>query len=196
MSNDISTVIVNKNKPKKQSQLQQIKTVMRSAYNTSSRDLPTSFEELKKLKNRDLALKFQNEFISGRVKTKTEFCNANKVSHNTLNKGLKTLFWKSAKKSDRKKPLGTEIDQMERNETEINDNINNNSKLKDNNIKVIDTSDNKNKIKKRGGNNNLVDDVTNNFNSFTPFGTKVNNSNSNNLREEQIRELNKNSLDD
>lgn len=90
-------------KTRKQSQLQQLKTAVKSSNSTSEKDLPKNLKELKDLKYRELALKFSNEFISGHVTSKDSFCKRNHISHDSLNRGLKTLGCQTTPRRDNNK---------------------------------------------------------------------------------------------
>ena len=99
-------------KTRKQSQLQQLKSAVRSAETTTDTNLPKSFHDLKDMKYRELALKFSNDFISGRVSNKTSFCKKNHISSDSLNRGLKTLGCQTTPRRDNNK--------VDQNESKLN----------------------------------------------------------------------------
>lgn len=113
-------------KIRKQSQLQQLKSAVRSVETTTDTNLPKSFHDLKDMKYRELALKFSNDFISGKVSSKSSFCKKNHISSDSLNRGLKTLGCQTTYRKDNNKDIKDETKHLEDtiNVTKLEKNIN------------------------------------------------------------------------
>jgi hypothetical protein len=97
------------------SKLQQVKDKHRSFTQTSKEGIPKDLNELKAIKHREHAITFLNQYTNINKKmSKTQYCKANHISHNSLNAGLKLLGFKSGLKEtnrDQSRPVETNRDQ-------------------------------------------------------------------------------------
>lgn len=122
------------------SDLQKIRSSVKSLSNTNTDIIPKSMEEINKLTNINLARKYLSMKLNMEIKTKKEFCQIYKISPNTLNRGLENIGVKIKK-------IVKKEDDLE--ETSVGNNItvlppkkNNKSKNKENNNPKAGTGNN------------------------------------------------------
>lgn len=78
-------------KTNKSSNLNTIKSKFRAVQNTNSNNIPQNMNDLKLMRRRTMAIDFMNKYMNNEVKSKSEFIKNNKISMNTLNKGLEEI---------------------------------------------------------------------------------------------------------
>lgn len=84
---------------KQPSDLQYLTSRIKSSITSKYSDMPKDYTELKKLKNRDIALRFSQQLLTGKINNKSQFCKQNHISHDTLNRGLLKIGIKTSNKS-------------------------------------------------------------------------------------------------
>ena len=78
------------------SQLQQVKAKHMSFTHTNKEGIPKDLNELKSIRHREHAITFLNQYMDiSKKTTKSRYCKTNRISHNSLNTGLKILGYKT-----------------------------------------------------------------------------------------------------
>ena len=149
---------------KTQSKLQFLKNKEMSNINANKNNIPKTYDSLLKLKNREHALKFARDLLEFKIKNKTEYCNKNKISRNTLNIGLTDLGIEKCKKAH-KSVSHVRTEQLRTNE--------NNFEQKKSHTKQKNTKSKKQNQSSIGGNINdnvnleeYINDTTINYDNF------------------------------
>ena len=105
---------------KERSNLQQVKDKYRSFSQTNKEGIPKDLNELKSIKNREHGISFLNQYMNINKKvTKSQYCQTNHISHNSLNMGLNLLGHKTRvneTKPDQTRSNETKPDQIRSNE--------------------------------------------------------------------------------
>lgn len=68
-----------------------IKTKTKSLKETNMNNIPKDIDELKKIQRRNFAVNFLNSYASGDCRSKTKYAKDNKISIQTLNRGLEEI---------------------------------------------------------------------------------------------------------
>ena len=99
---------------RERSKLQQVKDKHRSFTQTNKDGISKDLNELKSIKYREHAITFLNQYtnIKKNMRSKSQYCKTNHISHNSLNTGLKLLGYKTRVKE-------TNLDKMRRVETNL-----------------------------------------------------------------------------
>lgn len=81
-------IIIRSYLPEKQKKEENISNLKMRLKNLNENNVFADLEDLKKLRRKQLAVQFINLYTKGEIKSKSEFIKKNKISIQTLNKGL------------------------------------------------------------------------------------------------------------